>query len=79
MTVQGSATQLLPALVSTINRSAVEESEELMIHAGVVAMGDSTIAPLHFREREDNPTAACLLSGFSYISDEALVLDGMGQ
>ena len=28
VTVKGPATQLLPALVSTINRSAVEESEE---------------------------------------------------
>ena len=80
VTVQGPATQLLPALVSTINRSAVEESEELAIHAGVVAIGDSTIAfPSVSGNGKTTLTAACLLSGFSYISDEALVLDGNGS
>ncbi len=79
VTVKGPATQLLPALVSTINRSAVEESEELAIHAGVVAIGDRAIAfPSVSGNGKTTLTAACLLSGFSYISDEALVLDGDG-
>jgi hypothetical protein len=79
VTVQGPATQLLPALVSTINRSAVEESEELAIHAGVVVIGNSTIAfPSISGNGKTTLTAACLLSGFSYISDEALVLDAGG-
>lgn len=80
VTVQGPAVQLLPALVSTINRTAVEESPELAIHAGVVTIGDYTIAfPSASGNGKTTLTAACLLSGFSYISDEALVLDDSGS
>ena len=52
----------------------------LAIHAGVVAIGDSTIAfPSVSGNGKTTLTAACLLSGFSYISDEALVLDDNGS
>lgn len=79
VTVQGPLADLLPALVATINRSAVEGSQELAIHAGVVAMGGATIAfPAASGNGKSTLTAACLLAGFSYLSDEALVLDANG-
>ena len=45
----------------------------------MVAIGDRAIAfPSVSGNGKTTLTAACLLSGFSYISDEALVLDGDG-
>jgi len=80
VTSQRQPTDLLPALVATINRTAVERSEKFAVHAGVVGLDEKIVAfPATSGGGKTTLTAACLLSGFAYLSDEALVLGESGE
>lgn len=63
-------------LVAALNRSAIEECEQFAVHAGVVALGDKAVAfPVDSGGGKSTLTAACLLAGLDYVSDEALCVD----
>jgi hypothetical protein len=63
-------------LLGELNRRAVEEMEYFGVHAGVVALGNRTIAfPAGSGAGKSTLVAACLRAGFGYVSDEALCLD----
>lgn len=80
VTSQEQSTDLLPALVGTINRTAVERSENFAVHAGVVGLDDSVVAfPATSGGGKTTLTASCLLAGFAYLSDEALMLGDGGD
>lgn len=80
VTSQEQSTDLLPALVGTINRTAVERSKNFAVHAGVVGLDDSVVAfPATSGGGKTTLTASCLLAGFAYLSDEALMLGDGGE
>jgi hypothetical protein len=63
-------------LVGEVNGIAVERCRYLAIHAGVVASPTGAIAfPGASGAGKSTLTAACVLEGLSYVSDEALCLD----
>lgn len=73
-------TVILSGLISGINRVVVEALTLFAVHSGVVQHGERVLAfPARTGEGKTTLTAACLLSGFDYISDEALVLDDDGN
>jgi hypothetical protein len=75
----GLATSLgaaLQRLVAALNQSAIDEYRGFAVHAGVVASGEDSIAfPVNSGGGKSTLTAACLLAGFDYVSDEALCVD----
>ncbi len=65
----------LDALLATMNRLAVEECRDFAVHAGVVSIGGVGVAfPAESGDGKTTLTAACLLQGFAYASDEAMVV-----
>ena len=67
---------VVAALVSEMNRGAVEAFEGFAVHAGVVAADGGAIAfPADSGDGKSTLTAACLQAGFEYVSDEALCID----
>jgi hypothetical protein len=64
------------ALFAELNLHAIEGFAEFAVHAGVVAEGDRVIAfPAESEAGKSTMTAACLGTGFQYVSDEALCVD----
>lgn len=69
----------LAALVAGVNRAVIEDLSKFAVHAGVVQLGETLVAfPASSGQGKTTLTAACLLTGFAYVSDEALVLDDNG-
>lgn len=70
-----SLAEIVTVLVAELNRKAVETVPALAVHAGVVARGERVIAfPAGSGGGKSTLTAACLRTGFRYVSDEALCL-----
>jgi hypothetical protein len=66
----------LARLVTSINRIAINGYDGFATHAAVVARGDLAIAlPADSGGGKSTLTAACLLAGLEYVSDEALCVD----
>lgn len=66
----------LRRLVAALNQSAIDDYRGFAVHAGVVASGGDSIAfPVNSGGGKSTLTAACLLAGFDYVSDEALCVD----
>lgn len=66
----------LSLAVAEINALAVAEVGNLAVHAGAVAADGSVVAfPAVSGAGKTTLTAACLLAGLHYVSDEALCLD----
>ncbi len=73
------ATSLLDHLVAHLNRRAIEGYGGFAVHAGAVALNGRVLAfPAGSGGGKSTFTAACLLSGCSYVSDEALCLGRSG-
>ena len=69
-------------LLALLNRTALAQCRSYAVHAGAVARsGAVTAFPAVSGAGKTTLTAACLRSGFDYVSDEALVLatDGLYQ
>lgn len=67
---------LIALLVAELNTSAVAEVRCFAAHAGAVAGNGAVLAfPSESGGGKSTFTAACLLAGFEYVSDEALCLD----
>jgi hypothetical protein len=63
-------------MLAAINRAAIESCKPFAVHAGVVARGGSGIAvPVDSMGGKSTLTAALVLQGFEYVSDEALCLE----
>ncbi len=74
-----SADDVLPGLVGLINQAAIGEVEHFATHSAVVTRGNRVVAfPAESGGGKTTLAAASLLSGFSYVSDEALILDDSG-
>jgi hypothetical protein len=62
-------------LVGALNRAAIEDYDGFAVHAGVIARDGSAVAfPIDSGGGKSTLTAACLATGFSYVSDEALCI-----
>lgn len=71
--------ELLAHAVASVNRYVIEEGCWFSVHAAVVAGTERVVAfPANSGDGKTTLTAACLLAGFDYLSDEALVLDDDG-
>lgn len=71
---------MLPDLIGLINQAAIGEVAHFATHAAVVARGNRVVAfPAESGGGKTTLAAASLLSGFSYVSDEALILDDSGR
>ena len=71
----GSWSRLIRLLLMDINRMALGNYAHFACHAGVVATSSAAIAfPSRSGGGKSTLTAACLLVGFDYVSDEALCL-----
>lgn len=69
----------LAVVLATINRTVVDECSDFAIHAGVATIGGVGVAfPAESGGGKSTLTAACLLRGFGYGSDEALVVNERG-
>ncbi|MGH2808973.1 MAG: hypothetical protein ACRDKT_17045 [Actinomycetota bacterium] len=74
--VAGSSDAVLDGLMSRLNYTALERCPYLASHAGVVALGTRGIAfPGPSGSGKTTLTAACVQSGFGYLSDEALCIE----
>ena len=63
-------------LVVDLNRLVTKESSAFAVHAGAVARADSSLAfPAESGGGKSTIVAACLMAGFDYVSDEALLVD----
>lgn len=66
----------IPALLTSLNRAAVDHSDLFASHAGVVSVAGTAVAfPAESGRGKSTLTAACLLAGFDYVSDEAISVD----
>lgn len=64
---------MLSWLLTTLNHAAIGGFGGLAVHAGVVSSGRTVVAiPAKSGAGKTTLTAACLLAGFDYVSDEAL-------
>ncbi len=64
------------ALLAELNHDAVDAFAGFAVHAGVVAMDGVAVAlPGTSGAGKSTLTAACVLAGFDYVSDEALCID----
>ena len=71
----GSRSRLIRLLLMDINRMALGNYAHFACHAGVIATPSAAIAfPSRSGGGKSTLTAACLLAGFEYVSDEALCL-----
>lgn len=76
VSVSDSLSPIVSQLVARMNRLAIQEADRLAVHAGVVGLGYRVVAfPAESGKGKTTMTAACLLEGFTYWSDEALVFD----
>lgn len=76
MVRHGSWAYVTAALLTQLNMAAVEEFSGFAAHAGVVASEGRVVAfPADSGDGKSTLTAACLLAGFDYVSDEALCID----
>lgn len=67
---------VVAALLAELNIAAIDAFDGFAVHAGVVAAEGGVIAfPAGSGDGKSTLTAACLLAGFDYVSDEALCLD----
>ena len=72
----GEPVAVLSQLLAEVNRLAVEAYRSFAIHSGVVAKRERAVAfPAQTGGGKSTLTAACVLNGFSYVSDEALCVD----
>lgn len=72
--------ELLPIVVTEINRRAVDQMAWFGAHAGVVAVGRAVVAfPGESGVGKSTAVAACVAAGATYVSDEALVLTPEGR
>ena len=72
----GEPAVVVSQLLAEANRLAVEGYRSFAIHSGVVAKGERVVAfPAQTGGGKSTLTAACVLDGFSYVSDEALCVD----
>ena len=64
------------ALLVELNREGIRNFAGFAVHAGAVATADAVLAfPGESGAGKSTLTAACLLAGFDYVSDEALCID----
>jgi hypothetical protein len=78
--VSGPPGVALAWLLTTVNHAALDGTGCLAIHAGVLAWGRSVIAfPAPSGTGKTTLTAAGLLAGFAYVSDEALCIEPPGE
>lgn len=62
--------------LTVLNMTAIAQCRSFAVHAGVVSTPAGAIAfPAASGGGKSTITAACLLAGFDYLSDEALVVD----
>lgn len=74
-----SGADILPDLIALINQVAIGEVKQFATHASVVARKERLIAfPAESGGGKTTLAAAAILSGFSYVSDEALIFDDSG-
>ncbi len=72
----GSWDELTLRLLADLNRNAVEQYKGFATHSGVVAIDGRAIAlPADSKGGKSTLTAACVMAGFDYVSDESLCLD----
>ena len=72
----GEPVVVVSQLLAEANRLAVEAYSSFAVHSGVVAKGERVVAfPAQTGGGKSTLTAACVLDGFSYVSDEALCVD----
>ena len=63
-------------VLTVLNMTAIAQCQSFAVHAGVVSTPAGAIAfPAPSGGGKSTLTAACLLAGFDYLSDEALVVD----
>ena len=75
----GGALQVSTRALSEINTAAVAGLSLFAVHSGVVAGSSGAVAfPAPSGAGKSTVTAACLLAGFEYLSDEALILTDEG-
>lgn len=68
--------EALEVLLALINRAAIDQCRSWAAHCGVVARGGSALAfPAPSGGGKSTLAAACVASGWEYVSDEALVVD----
>ena len=66
-------------LMVEVNRAAIRQSPWFAVHPGVVQHGESIIAfPAVSDGGKTTLTSACLLRGFEYLTDEALIINDSG-
>lgn len=72
----GSWDQLTLRLLTDLNRNAVDQYKGFAAHAGVIARDGRAIAlPADSKGGKSTLTAACVQTGFDYVSDESLCID----
>jgi hypothetical protein len=72
----GEPAVVVSQLLAEANRLAVEAYSSFAVHSGVVAKRERAVAfPAQTGGGKSTLTAACVLDGFSYVSDEALCVD----
>ena len=75
----GPPLEVLTRALTEINREAVGGLKLLAIHSGVVGGPGGAVAfPAPSGAGKSTVTAACLIAGFDYLSDEALILTDEG-
>jgi serine kinase of HPr protein (carbohydrate metabolism regulator) len=73
---EGDPATVEAVLVATLNRLAIERYQGFAVHAGVIALGSEVVCfPAASGVGKSTLTAACVRSGFAYVSDEALCLE----
>ena len=71
-----SAAELAGTLLSAVNIGVLDRTQHLAVHSGVVGVKAGAVAfPGSSGAGKSTLTAACVLRGFTYVSDEALCLD----
>lgn len=75
-TTAGTEPEALEVLLAAINRAAIDQCRSWAAHCGVVTRRGSAVAfPATSGGGKSTLVAACLASGWEYVSDEALVVD----
>jgi hypothetical protein len=79
LSVSHSVLEVITRAITEINTTAVAGLRLLAIHAGVVASGSGVVAfPAPSAAGKSTLTAASVLAGLDYLSDEALILTEEG-
>jgi hypothetical protein len=70
----------LGQIATRLNAAALDAARQFTVHAGVVASGDAAIVlPAVSGAGKSTLTAACVLAGLAYVSDEALSVSPAGD